>query len=161
MGVKGSDLVQLDVEKLIKELNKALADEWLAYYQYWIGLKVVVGPLRSAAVTELTEHAADELRHADMLAERIIQLGGTPLLDPKEFGEKSNCGYLKPEDFKVKAIIQQGVEGERCAIEVYNKLLLMTRDKDLVTYDILLEILKDEIEHEADFIALLDDLAAI
>lgn len=161
MGVKGNDLIQLDVKVLINELNKALADEWLAYYQYWIDSKVIVGPLRGAAVTELTEHAADELRHADMLAERIIQIGGTPLLDPKEFGEKSNCDYLKPDDFKVKAIIQQGVEGERCAIEVYNKLLSMTKDKDLVTYDLLLEILKDEIEHEADFVALLDDLAAI
>jgi bacterioferritin len=161
MAIKGTELVQLDVKGLIKELNKALADEWLAYYQYWIGAKVIVGPLRSAAVAELTEHAADELRHADMLVERIIQLDGTPLLNPKEFGSESNCGYLEPSNPKVKAIIEQGVEGERCAIEVYNKLLTMTKDKDLVTYDMLLEILKDEIEHEADFMALLDDLAAI
>ena len=161
MGTKGRELLGDKVNHILELLNKALADEWLAYYQYWIGAKVIVGPLRGAAVTELMEHAADELRHADMLAERIIQLGGTPLLDPKEFGEETNCGYLKPDDFKVKAIIEQGVEGERCAIEVYNRLIAMTKDKDIVTFEILLEILKDEIEHEADFMALLDDLAAV
>ena len=28
---------KLDVESLISQLNAALAEEWLAYYQYWIG----------------------------------------------------------------------------------------------------------------------------
>jgi len=37
MGTKGREIVGLDVDKLIELLNKALADEWLAYYQYWIG----------------------------------------------------------------------------------------------------------------------------
>lgn len=146
---------------MIKELNKALADEWLAYYQYWIGAKVAVGPLRGAAVAELNEHAEEELKHANMLVERIIQLNGTPLLDPKDFGAETNCGYLKPSDFKVKAILEQNVEGERCAIESYNKLLAMTKDKDVVTYNMLLSILEDEIEHEDDLMALLEDMAAI
>ncbi len=161
MGMKGTDLIKLDVKDLIKQLNKAIADEWFAYYQYWIGAKVVVGPLRSAAVAELTQHAADELRHAGLIADRIIQLGGTPLLNPKDFDKYSTCGFLEPTDPKVKAIIKQGVTGERCAIEVYNNLLTLTKDKDLVTYEMLLLILKDEIEHEADFMALLEDLAAI
>ena len=41
MGTKGKSIVKLDVDKLIEMLNKAYADEWLAYYQYWIGAKVV------------------------------------------------------------------------------------------------------------------------
>ena len=78
MGTKGRSIVGLDVEELLKVLNKALADEWLAYYQYWIGSKVLVGPMKGEVETELIEHATDELRHADMLVQRIIQLGGTP-----------------------------------------------------------------------------------
>ena len=32
---------KLDVESLISQLNAALAEEWLAYYQYWVGALVV------------------------------------------------------------------------------------------------------------------------
>jgi len=40
MGTKGREIVGMDIDKLIELLNKALADEWLAYYQYWVGAKV-------------------------------------------------------------------------------------------------------------------------
>ena len=161
MGKKGRELVSMDIGKLVELLNKALADEWFAYYQYWIGAKVVTGPMRQAAVTELIEHAADELRHAEMLSERILQLGGTPITDPNDWSKLANCAYIKPNDFDIKAIIQQGVEGERCAIDVYSRLLEMTKDKDFVTYNMLLTILSDEVEHEEDFEALLEDLVHI
>jgi len=36
MGTVGIKIVGMDVKELIKRLNKALADEWLAYYQYWV-----------------------------------------------------------------------------------------------------------------------------
>ncbi|HEY89612.1 MAG TPA: ferritin, partial [Thermoflexia bacterium] len=58
MGTRGrSMIVGLDVDELIVKLNKALADEWLAYYQYWIGAKVAAGPMRGAVAAELEEHA--------------------------------------------------------------------------------------------------------
>ena len=43
MGTKGREIVGMDVEQLLKLLNMAFADEWLAYYQYWLGAKVVRG----------------------------------------------------------------------------------------------------------------------
>lgn len=158
MGMKRTDIVNLDINKLINLLNKAYADEWLAYYQYWVGAQIVTGLMRDTAVKELTEHAADELKHAGMLAERIIQLGGTPVTNFEDFSKVTNCGFLDPTDPSVKAIIQQGVEGERCAIEVYNNLLEITKGKDILTYKMVLEILEDEVEHETDFEALLEDL---
>jgi bacterioferritin len=39
----GRSIVKMDVEELLTLLNKALADEWLAYYQYWIGQKLSRG----------------------------------------------------------------------------------------------------------------------
>ncbi|MGC8844150.1 MAG: ferritin-like domain-containing protein, partial [bacterium] len=98
MGTKGRKIVGEGIEKIIEKLNKALADEWLAYYQYWVGAKVVKGVLRGAVSAELNEHASEELAHADKLAERIIQLGGTPLLSPEEWLKATNCGYTAPED---------------------------------------------------------------
>lgn len=158
MGTMGKKIVKLDVKKLIKLLNKALADEWLAYYQYWIGAKIAEGPMRNAVVAELEEHATEELKHAVMLVERIIQLGGTPLLEPKEWYKMTNCGYLPPKDPFVVNLLKQNIEGEQCAIEVYDKLVRMTEEKDEITHKMVVDILEDEVEHEEDLQAILTDI---
>ncbi|WP_321430655.1 ferritin-like domain-containing protein [uncultured Methanolobus sp.] len=158
MGTKGVEILGLDVNELIDLLNKALADEWLAYYQYWIGAKVIKGPMREAATAELIEHANDELRHADMVSNRILQLGGTPVLSPQEWYDITNCGYEAPEDSFVKKILEQNIKGEQCAIQVYSNILEKVKDKDPVTYEIVLQILTDEIEHEDDLQAVMEDI---
>jgi len=158
MGTKGKSLVGLNVEELLTQLNRALADEWLAYYQYWIGARLVAGPMRSEAERELSEHATEELHHAELLAARILLLDGTPVLDPHEWGKLANCSYLKPTDPYVKAVLQQAVVGERCAIDVYSRLLASTKDKDPLTSDLALALLGDEARHEEEFEALLQDL---
>jgi bacterioferritin len=161
MGTKGREIVGVDIKKLVELLNKALADEWLAYYQYWIGSKVITGPMREAVVAELVEHANDELRHAGMLVERILQLGGTPILKPEDWYKMSNCGYDAPLDPKVKKIVDQNIKGEQCAIEVYSKLLDFLGDKDFITSNMVESILADEVEHEDDLQAIKEDLDQI
>ena len=158
MGTKGREIIGLDVDHLVSELNKAFADEWLAYYQYWIGAKVVKGPMKDNLIAELIQHATDELRHADMVANRIIQLGGTPILKPEDWYQHSNCGYDPPDDAYVKTVIQQNIKGEQCAIGVYKKIMDLTKDKDMVTHNMVLQILEDEVEHEEDLQSLQEDL---
>jgi bacterioferritin len=158
MGMKGKEIVGLNVDDLVAALNRALADEWLAYYQYWIGAKVVRGPMKGEVVAELVQHATDELRHADMLVMRILQLGGTPLLRPEDWYTHTNCGYDPPEDPHVRKVLEQNINGERCAIDAYSRLLDMTRDRDPVTHQMALEILRDEVEHEDDLQSILEDL---
>ncbi|HOJ64033.1 MAG TPA: ferritin-like domain-containing protein [Spirochaetota bacterium] len=158
MGTKGIEIVGLDVKELINLLNKAFADEWLAYYQYWIGAKVTRGPMKDALIAELTQHAADELRHADLVSNRIIQLGGTPLLNPQDWFKNTNCGYDAPVDPYVGKVIEQNIKGEQCAISVYKKIMDMTFNKDMVTYNLAVQILTDEVEHEEDLQALAEDL---
>ncbi|HEY60781.1 MAG TPA: ferritin [Anaerolineae bacterium] len=158
MGTKGREIVGKDVNKLVEMLNKALADEWLAYYQYWVGTKVVKGPMREATTAELLQHAAEELGHAELLSNRLIQLGGTPLLTPEDWYKMSNCGYESPEDPYVEVVLDQNIKGEQCAIDVYRKLVDFTKDIDPVTYEIVLSILADEIEHEEDLQALAEDI---
>lgn len=157
MGTEGKKIVDLDVDNLIKELNKALADEWLAFYQYWVGARVIKGPARGAVEAELNEHAEEELEHAEMLVERIIQLGGTPILKPTKWYDKTNCGYEAPTDHKIKPVLKQNIKGEQCAIRVYQKLMDKTMGKDHVTYNLIDDILEDEVEHEEDLQALLED----
>ena len=161
MGIKGRMIVDMDVDELIRLLNKALSDEWLAYYQYWVGSKVVKGPTKDAVITELVQHATEELAHADMIALRILQLGGTPVLEPKEWYNLTNCGYDVPSDPFVKKILEQNIKGERCAIETYNKLMAIVKDKDPITYNMVLTIISQEEEHEEDLQSLLEDLEVI
>ncbi|MBN1870449.1 MAG: ferritin [Candidatus Omnitrophica bacterium] len=161
MGTKGRQIIEargIKIPELVKLLNKAFADEWLAYYQYWLGAKVAMGIPKEAVVAELLQHATDELRHAGMVADRIIQLGGTLLLEPKAWYEFTNCGYEKPDDPDVRVLLEQNIKGEQCAISVYKHLMDYTNDKDTVTYDMALQIMEDEIEHEEDLENIKDDI---
>ncbi len=161
MGTKGREIVGMDVNELLNILNRAFADEWLAYYQYWLGAKLVKGPMKDAVASELLLHATEELSHADMLALRIIQLGGVPLLKPEEWYKQTHCGYDAPEDPFVRVILEQNIKGEQCAISVYQNLLQIVKDKDPVTYNIVLTILQQEVEHEEDLQSLEEDIESL
>ena len=158
MGTKGTEIVGKNVQKVLDLLNKAFADEWLAYYQYWLGAKVAKGPMKEAVIAELMQHAADELRHADMVSNRLIQLGGTPVTTPKGWYDHTNCGYDAPDDPYVTVLLEQNIKGEQCAIGVYQSLAQKTREADPITYELALQTLNDEVEHEEDLQALLEDL---
>jgi bacterioferritin len=157
MGTRGREIVGLDVNELLTVLRKAYSDEWLAYYQYWTGAKIAKGPMKDAVIAELEQHAIEELNHALLVTGRIIQLGGDPVTDPRDWFKLTNCTYEPPDDPFVKTLLEQNIRGEQCAISVYHKLMEMTRDKDPVTYNLALQIIEQEVEHEEDLQALLED----
>ena len=72
MGTRAREILGMDVNQLLKLLNQAYASEWLAYYQYWLGAKVIKGPMKDAVAAELTLHATEELSHATLVSNRII-----------------------------------------------------------------------------------------
>jgi len=159
MTIKSNSIIkEIDVSEIIAMLNKAYADEWLAYYQYFTEAKVVKGIMKRSVLHELNEHAEDELRHANLLADRILQLGGTPLLTPKEWFSQTNCGYMKPKKFNVKSILKEAIKGEQCAIVTYSKIAQKLKNKDIVTYDMVNKILADEVEHEHDLQSIVEDI---
>lgn len=158
MGTRGTEIVGMDVKKLLDLLQRAYCDEWLAYYQYWLGAKIVKGPMKDAVITELEEHATQELNHALLLTNRIIQLGGTPITTPEQWYKWTNCGYDAPEDAYVKVIVEQNIKGEQCAIDVYQKMIQETQAKDPITFNMAVTILEEEVEHEEDLQSLLEDL---
>jgi len=158
MGKRAREIVGMDVDKLLELLNQAYASEWLAYYQYWVGAKLIKGPMKDAVAAELELHATEELSHALLLVHRIIQLGGTPVLTPEGWAKKSPCPYDAPEDPYVAVLLDQNIAGEQCAISAYKSLMDVTKDKDMVTYNLALTILEQEVEHEEDLQSLREDL---
>lgn len=156
MGEMAKKIVKTDLDNLISVLNEAYAEEWLAFYQYWIGAKVAIGLQRADIVGEFEEHAEEEFKHAGWLADRIVQLGGVPLIKPSEWEQHARCKYFPPDNFDVASLLHDNIEAERCAIGRYEGICDITHGVDYETYRISEKILKEELEHEQeleDFVA--------
>jgi len=158
MGKEAIKVSSVDVKKLIKMLNAALSEEWLAYYQYWIGARLMEGPMRSEVEPELLVHANEELNHAVLVVNRIIQLGGTPVINPKDWEKLARCAYDEPSDPYIGVILEQNLKGERCAIQRYQEIADFTAGKDHSTHQMAVQILNDELEHENDIESWISDL---
>lgn len=152
---------KIDVQSVIDQLNAALSEEWLAFYQYWVGALVVEGPQRAEIQAELQKHAQAEYGHAKLVADRIIELEGVPVLDPKKWFELASCKYAAPDDFGVTEILQQNVIAERCAIMRYESIANFTHGKDYTTCDLAKHILAEEEDHEQDLQDYLTDIARL
>lgn len=158
MGSTGKQIVGLDVAELLVDLNRLYADEWLAAYAYNYMSQVSTGrPAAKQLAALLLDTSKDELEHQQELAERIASLGGKPVTDISKLVEASNDGYPAPpaneKDFE--AIVRTVIKAERGAIEAYNKLAQKTHGKDPITYNLIVHILSEEVEHEDEFESLL------
>ncbi len=160
MGEMAQKIVKIDNEELLKILNQAFAEEWLAYYQYWVGAQVAVGPMRTSVIAEFEEHADEELKHAKWLSERIVQLGGVPLLNPKDWEHTAKCKYEIPDKPYIMNLLKQNLIAERCAIARYQGICEMTFGKDYETFRISAKILKEELQHEQEMGDFIDDIKA-
>ncbi len=150
---------KIDVVEVLAELNAALSEEWLAFYQYWVGALVVKGAMRGDVQREFQEHALEEFEHAKLLADRIVELEGMPVLDPKQWFELAKCPYTAPTDTDVVKMLKQNVAAERCAILRYQTIATLTDGKDFTTCDMAKHILAEEEDHEQDLQDYLDDIA--
>ena len=152
----------IDVQATIQMLNKALADEYLAAQQYLAPIGLAIGKLRPEVEEEFQKHYEEELKHAQMLKDRIIQLGGIPLQSPEEWYAKTNCGYTKPTDYNTKVLVAQNLEAERKAEDVYDAICKACKEAgDLITFHIARKIWEDEQEHEQDLEDFLNDMEII
>jgi bacterioferritin len=150
MGKKGKEILEIDVNEVLKDLNSAYADEWLAHYQYFLYAQVIEGINAEILKEKLEEQSKDEMDHAKQLINRILELGGKPTTD---IMKASTCGFSEPpEDYSDLAkVIELVLEGERCAIEKYNALAKKYHMKDLVTHEIFEDLLTDEVGDEEDW----------
>ena len=153
MGQEAIKIVAIDVQDLIRDLNKTYCDEWLAYYSWWYMSKVVTGPGYEDLREFLEKISKDEEEHASELANRIIELGGLPISNPMEIEKNANAPYPKPPKSTADydGIIKAVTEAEAGAIDVYNKIAVKTFGKDHVTYQLVTHILAEEVGHEELF----------
>lgn len=142
-----------DVNKTIEILNEALATEIVCVLRYMHHYFMATGVHATAARDEFKEHADAEREHADMLAERIQQLGGKPDFNPKSLLERSASQYIEGED--LADMIREDLVAERIVIEIYQEMVRYFGDNDTTTRTILEKLLADEEEHASDLTDLL------
>ena len=148
---------KIEVQKVIDLLNAALSEEWLAFYQYWVGALVVKGGQRADVIKEFNEHAQEEFQHAELIAARIIELEGTPVLSPKKWYDLARCKYSEPTDENILTVVNQNIAAERCAINRYQEIAQFTEGKDYTTCDLAKHILAEEEDHEQYLQDFIDD----
>ncbi|MGE5060493.1 MAG: ferritin-like domain-containing protein [Betaproteobacteria bacterium] len=86
-----------DARQVIQRLNALRSTEIMSYLQYMQHQYMAVSLLSPAMKSEFQTHATQELDHANRLAERIQQLGGVPIYDPKEIAAKAANVGIAPE----------------------------------------------------------------
>jgi bacterioferritin len=142
-----------DREAVIAMLNAALATELLCVLRYKRHYYTAGGPNTAHIRAEFLEHAQQEQDHADRIAERIVQLNGSPNFNPATLTQRSHAEYDDSED--VQAMIRADLIAERVAIESYRQMIVAIGDKDPTTKAMLVDILATEEEHADDMADLL------
>jgi bacterioferritin len=153
MGKKAREIVKANVKEVIADLTKTYCDEWLAHYQYWLAARWIRGIDADTLKGVLEEQSKDELGHAGRAAERIMQLGGAPVMHPAQLLENAGCGYKQPpsDPTDLKTVIQDVLDAEACAIDFYNKMTEKYRLTDIVTHELFESLLKDEVSDEEEW----------
>ena len=132
-------------EAIIKLLNGALATELVCVLRYKRHHFTAHGLASPAIAEELMVHAEEEAGHADLIAQRIVQLGGEPDFSPKGIEERSHAEY--DDSTELQAMLRADLVAERVAVEAYRQMIDLIGDKDPTTRRMLEGILADEEEH--------------
>jgi bacterioferritin len=149
-------------EGVLSGANKARREELIELLTtaYWMEIETVVNYMassinpdgvRAQEITEtLEEDVQEELGHARRFGERIKELYGVV---PGSIQFAPEQKFLQPPDLQtdIVHIIRGVIEAETGAIEHYNKIIRFCDDLDLVTQDMVIEILHDEEKHRRPF----------
>ncbi|WP_232495929.1 bacterioferritin [Novosphingobium kaempferiae] len=137
--------------KVIEFLNKALFNELTAINQYWLHYRM----LDNWGIKKLAEYerheSIDEMKHADVLADRILYLDGLPNFQ--------NLGKLRVGE-TVEEILKADLALEYDAIPMLKEAIAHCESvRDFVSREIFARILESEEEH-VDFLEKQFDMIA-
>jgi bacterioferritin len=147
-----------DRETVLKLLNEALATEIVCVLRYRRHYFMARGVNSKSIAAEFLIHANEEQGHADLIAERIVQLGGEPDFSPDSLTGRSHAEYV--EGKTLMDMIKENLVAERIAIDSYREMIQYLGDQDPTTSRMLEGILAMEEEHADDLVDVLEGLPA-
>ena len=144
------------IDRVILVLNHSLAMELVSMLRYKRHYVTAQSLNAQSVADEFLQNAGEESDHADMIAGRIRQLGGHPEFNPDILSKPSHSDY---DSFDaLKEMIREDLVAERVAISMYSEIIQWLGEADLITRQLLEEILATEREHADD---MRDLLAAV
>ena len=151
-----TDGYKADLPRVIAVLNEVLATEIVCVLRYKRHFFTAQGIHAHGVAQEFQQHATDEQQHADWVAQRITQLGGSPNLNPEGLASRSHSQYDEKES--LVEMIREDLVAERIAIESYSEIARWLGSDDPTTRTLIETILKTEEEHADDLRNLLATL---
>jgi bacterioferritin len=145
-----------DCQTVLRLLNEALATELVCVLRYKRHYYMAGGAVAEAIKGELLQHATDEQQHADQLAQRIVELGGSPNFNPPGLVDRSRCEYVEGDT--LADTLAEDLIAERIAIESYREIIQYLGDKDMTTRRLFESILAVEEEHAEDLRSMREDM---
>jgi bacterioferritin len=145
-----------DRETVNKVLNEALATEIVCVLRYKRHYFMASGIHAESVAAEFLQHANEEQGHADQIAQRIVQLGGEPNLNPDGLLSRSHAEYVEGDS--LLDMIKEDLVAERIAIDSYREIIQYLGNDDPTTRRMMEGILAMEEEHAEDLVSLLADL---
>jgi bacterioferritin len=147
-----------DTQTAIRVLNEALATEIICVLRYRRHYFMARGIHAGPVAAEFLEHATEEQAHADLIAERIVQLGGEPNFSPDGLATRSHSEYVEGKD--LIDMIKEDLVAERIAIDSYREIAAYFAPFDATSRRLMEEIQAKEEEHADDLADLLSHLPA-
>ena len=145
-----------DRETVVKLLNEALATELVCVLRYKRHYFMAQGIHSEPIAAEFLQHANEEQGHADQIAGRIVQLGGSPNFSPEGILTRSHSEYVEGQN--LVDMIKEDLIAERVAIDSYTDMIRYIADNDITTRRMLESILAVEEEHAEDLVSFLADI---
>ena len=145
-----------DRTTVLKLLNDSLATEIVCVLRYRRHHFMAKGIASKSIADEFLVHSNEEQGHADLIAGRIVQLGGEPNFAPGGLQTRSHAEYV--EGTSLVDMIKEDLVAERIAIDSYREMIAYLGDKDPTTRRMLEEILAMEEEHADDMADLLEGM---
>jgi bacterioferritin len=152
-----TDAYKGDRKVVLRVLNEALATEIVCVLRYKRHHYMAKGIHSQAVADEFLEHAAEEQEHADLIAERIVQLDGEPNFNPEGLLTRSHSEYVEGES--LVDMIREDLIAERIAVESYSEIIRYLADNDPTSRRLMESVLAKEEEHAEDMSTLLETIA--
>ena len=140
-----------DPKRIVSELNRLRATELTSYLQYKQHAYMAVSMFAPGLKDDFQAHADVELQHADLLGERVRQLGGVPVYSPVELAAKAAEEGVRPEQgATLTEMIMENLMLERQQVTAYTALIREIGERDLTTRQLLLGILAETEKHASE-----------
>jgi bacterioferritin len=143
-------------DTVVKLLNEALATEIICVLRYKRHYFMATGINAESVAAEFLQHANEEQGHADLIAQRIVQLGGAPNFNPDGLTSRSHAEYVEGDN--LIDMIKEDLVAERIAIDSYREMINYVANDDPTTRRMLEGILAMEEEHADDLVSLLETM---